>query len=339
MSYQINLGQWNSVFAVPAALVDKHIKLATESQLKVILYLLRHSGEEITSESLSRSLAVSEQEIRNALDFWMERGLIAENSGELAPPKTMLTDNGSVSSSADPVSKQKTHEKHTALSRAVRPDPVFVAKVTGEDKNLVGLLDEAQTVLGKPLSPGDTATLVMLYTTFNMPCEVLALLINYVATSGSGGIRTVEKMGIAWSDKGINTVETAEAEIERLTISHQAWGRVSALLGIRNVGKPTKSQQEHAYCWTVTWGFNDEMILEAYERCVNTKGEYNIKYINAILKRWYEKRIFSLDELEKAEKASRKTSQPKSSSKGSVFSADNASFDLSKYEKQSLFDD
>ena len=89
----------------------------------------------------------------------------------------------------------------------------------------------------------------------------------------------------------------------------------------------------------MTWGFNDEMITEAYERCVNTKGEYNIKYINAILKRWYEKRIFSLDELSKEENASKKTAKSKTSSKGSVFTADNASFDITQYEKQSLFDD
>ena len=44
MSYHINLGQWNSVFAVPASLVDQHIKLASEAQLKVLLYILRHSG-------------------------------------------------------------------------------------------------------------------------------------------------------------------------------------------------------------------------------------------------------------------------------------------------------
>ena len=39
MAYRINLGQWNTIFAVPACVVDSHIKLATEAQLKVLLYL------------------------------------------------------------------------------------------------------------------------------------------------------------------------------------------------------------------------------------------------------------------------------------------------------------
>ena len=336
MSYQINLGQWNSVFAVPSALVDKHIKLASEAQLKVILYLLRHCGEDNSSEELSKVLAISEQEIRNALDFWKDRGILAENGGELTPPASTVSVQQPVVS-AD--SGKSQPEKRTNVSRAVRPDSVFVAKVMREDQNLVGLLDEAQTVLGKPLSPGDTATLVMLYSTFGIPCEVLALLINYVASLSGASIRAVEKLGIAWSDKGIHTVDAAEAEIERMTESREAWGRVSSLLGIRNIGKPTKSQQDHAYRWTVTWGFNDEMISEAYERCVNTKGEYSIQYINAILKRWFEQRIFSLDELRAAEAAQKKPQKTKPSAKGSVFSDESASFDLSKYEKQSLFDD
>lgn len=337
MSYQIDLGQWNSVFAVPSALVDKHLKLASEAQIKVILYLLRRSGEEITDKSLSKALSISEEEVRNAVDFWIERGLIADQGVHLTPAAVDTTAHHTVSAASEP--EQKTPEKRTSVSRAVRPDPSYVAQIIQQDSNLVAVLDEAQTVLGKPLSPGDTATLVMLNTTFGLPCEVLALLINYIASTSNPSIRAIEKLGIEWSDNGIVSVAAAESEIERLTQSREAWGRVSKLLGIRNIGKPTKSQQEHAYCWTVTWSFNDEMIVEAYERCVNTKGEYNIKYINAILKRWYEKRIFSLDELKKSEDASKKTPKTKPYAKGSVFSADNASFDISKYEKQSLFDD
>lgn len=336
MSYQIDLGQWNSVFAIPSALVDKHIKLASEAQLKVILYLLRHSGEELSEESFTKALSLTSEEVKNALDFWKERGLIAQSGAHFAP--AALTEQRETASHSSEKPKPEP-EKHTAVSRAIKPDSAFVAQIMQQDSNLVGLLDEAQTAFGKPLSPGDTATLVMLYTTFGLPCEVLALLITYVSSTSNPSIRAVERLGIAWSDKGIHTVEGAEAEIERLTASREAWGRVSALMGIRNVGKPTKSQQEHAYCWTVTWGFNDEMIIEAYERCVNTKGEYNIKYINAILKKWYEKRIFSLDELQKSESGAKKAAKSKPSSKGSVFSTENASFDLSKYEKQSLFDD
>ncbi len=50
MSFSINLGNWNSVFAVPSAVVDEHIKLAGSAQLKVLLWVLRHAGEEFSAE-------------------------------------------------------------------------------------------------------------------------------------------------------------------------------------------------------------------------------------------------------------------------------------------------
>ena len=335
MSYQINLGQWNSVFAVPSSLVDRHIKIASEAQLKVLLYLLRHADESLTEEDLSKALRLSEEEVHNAIAFWIERELLCEDNSVLTPAASTQAD----VSAAAPTEPEKPKKQHTTVSRARRPDSVFVAQLLKEDACLAGLLEEAQTVLKKPLSSGDTATLVMLYDTFGLPCEVIAMLLNYLASVGNANMRAVERIGIRWSDDGIKTVEDAEKEIERMTASREAWGRVSSLLGIRNVGNPTKAQLENADRWLNTWHFSDEMITEAYERCVNTKGEYNMSYINGILKRWNEKGIKSLDTLRQEEQSAKNKPKAKKSAKGSVFSVEGASFDVSKYENDSLFDD
>jgi len=46
MSYKLNLGEWNKIFAVPQSVVDEHIKLAEEDFVKVLLVLLAHAGED-----------------------------------------------------------------------------------------------------------------------------------------------------------------------------------------------------------------------------------------------------------------------------------------------------
>ena len=341
MSYQITLGQWKSVFAVPSSVVDQHIKIASEAQLKALLYLLRHSDEELTDEQLAASLRLSEDEVRNAVDFWVERGLLSNNDNFLSPSTSSALEQTVAVAAQPQVDEEKPQKQHTAISRAQRPDPMFVSKLLQEDADLAGLMEEAQTVLQKPLSSGDTGTLVMLYDSFGLPCAVIALLLNYLASIGCATMRDVERYGIRWADNGIKTVEDAEREIERLTSSREAWGRVSKLLGIRNIGNPTKAQMENAHRWVVVWDFSDEMIVEAYERCVNIKGEYNISYINAILKRWHEKGIKSMDALREAEAAtkSKQKSSSKKNGKGSVFSAEGASFDVDKYKNTSLFDD
>ena len=331
MSYQINLGQWNTVFAVPASVTDQHLKLASEAQLKTLLYLLRHAGESVTDDQIVKATGCS------AVAFWIDRGLLTQGA-DLLLPAAGTADHQSATTA---VSDNQSGLRHTAVSRAVRPDTAFVTKLLNEDQNLEGLLDEAQSVLNKPLSPGDTATLVMLYHSFGLPCDVLAMLLHYAASAGIANMRAIERIGIEWSDNGIDSVEAAEREIERMSHCREAWGRVSSLIGLRNAGKPTKAQLANADRWLNRWGFHDEMILEAYERCVNTKGEYNMSYINAILKRWFEKRIFSLDALKESESAKTASAQTrrKAGSKGTVFSTEGASFDLERYEKQSLFDD
>ena len=50
--------------------------------------------------------------------------------------------------------------------------------------------------------------------------------------------------------------------------------------------KATKAQQENANRWINEWHFSDEMLREAYERCVNKKNSFNITYTNGILKNW-----------------------------------------------------
>lgn len=337
MPYRINLGQWNNIFAVPASVVDKHIKLASEAQLKVLLFLLRHAGKALDEAEISSALNISPEEVKNALEFWNERDVLALSEDSYVPSAN--SDASTTHKDEKPVIAEQQQKKHTTPSRAQRPDPAFVSKLLKEDKYLASMLEEAQTILKKPLSPGDTATLVMLYDTFGLPCEVIAMLMVYLSANGSANMRAIEKIGLKWADNGVTTVSDAEREIERMTASKEAWRRASALFGIKNVGNPTSSQLEHADRWINTWGFNDEMLTEAYERCVNTKGEYSIRYIDGILRRWNEKNIKSLDALNAEESAAKSRNKPASRSKGSMFSLEGASFDVSKYENNSLFDD
>lgn len=332
MSYKINLGAWSSVFAVPTALVDSHLKIATESQLKVLLYILKNSGEENSAESISKALSVHPQEVENAVEFWVERGLVAFSDAALT---VATVSEKAKETTVTETQKVKVKTKPRALSRAQRPDPVFVAKRLGENKELASLMDEAQIALSKPLSSGDTATLVMLHDTDGLPCDVLALLINYCVSEGKGNMRAIERMGTQWASEGIFSLSLAEEKITRLSRSNNAWARVAKIFGLKNLGSPTKTQLSHADIWCNEWKFSDDMLREAYERCVNTKGEYNISYINGILSRWNNAEIYNLDDLKKADENGAKAKKRKTTAD----TERHASYNLEDFDKNSLFDD
>ena len=331
MSYKINLGAWGSVFAVPSALVDSHIKLATESQLKVLLYILRNSDSDNTAEIIAKAVSVHPDEVKNAVDFWIERGLVADTDNSLLVTQDTVAQDKPVASVAD---EPKT--KPRAVSRAQRPDPMFVARRLTEDKSLAQLMDEAQIALSKPLSSGDTATLVMLHDTDGLPCDVLAMLINYCVSNGKGNMRAIERMGIAWASEGIDSIQSAEQKIIRLSQSDNAWQRVSKIFGIKNIGSATKTQLSYADTWCNEWNFSDDMLLEAYERCVDQKGEYNIKYINGILSKWHTAGIFNLDDLKKADESTAKSKKSKTQ-KNSINQLDD--YDIMMFKSKSLYND
>lgn len=78
MNLKIDLGYLNSVFVVPRAVVDDHIKLAGAVQLKVLLYVLRYAGENLTLQDIANALTMSCADVKDAMQYWIETRLISK---------------------------------------------------------------------------------------------------------------------------------------------------------------------------------------------------------------------------------------------------------------------
>lgn len=74
---------WGMMFGVPTAVVDKYLKLSTPSQLKVLLYLLRHQCTEIDTAQISKALSMNEELIEEALIFWEQTELFLQSTSPL----------------------------------------------------------------------------------------------------------------------------------------------------------------------------------------------------------------------------------------------------------------
>ncbi|MGN0679670.1 MAG: hypothetical protein ACI4JS_08420, partial [Oscillospiraceae bacterium] len=144
MNYSLNIGEWNSVFAVPSSVVDKYIKLASGNALKLLLFLLRHGGESFTADTLREELNFCEAgELEDAAAFWIQRGVIrlfGEKEGQLvAAPEMSETVEESI---AQPVKKEVLQTTDVAVTKkAAKITPVSVssgeiASRILEDKNI-----------------------------------------------------------------------------------------------------------------------------------------------------------------------------------------------------------
>ena len=333
MSVKINLGAWRSVFAVPSKVVDEGLKFADGVKLKVLLYVLRNSDSELDLNEISKATGVNVTDIPEALDYWVSREVLQKNDSEYAPvdsKKELKSDNDSVEEikSVETISKDVEDQKQRlVVTKPQKPDYVFTSQRLAVDEDLKILVGEAQTMLGKTLSNSDIATLLMLKDTCGLRLDVILMLIQYCVSIDKGNMRTVEKIGISWADAGINSVEAADNRIAQANHSSKCFSIVSSVFGLKNVGSPTKKQLEYTTKWVGEWKFSPEMLREAYERCVDSKGELKFNYIDGILKKWDAQGIKNMDDLKASES---KPKQPAGRKK--------TSYDINELEKIDTLD-
>ena len=92
MELTICMNGFGQMFGVPNAVVDQYLKLATPSQLKVLLYLLRNGGRQVDTAELAQALTISGELAEEAVLFWQQTELFAptqeSHTKEKAEPKS-----------------------------------------------------------------------------------------------------------------------------------------------------------------------------------------------------------------------------------------------------------
>ena len=338
MSFSMNLGAWNSVFAVPCSVVDDNLKMAGSVQLKVLLWVLRHAGESFEAEDIANALGIDRADIGDAMLYWQETGLIVTGGSVLTPapgknaaPETAVP--------FQPEAKQPEEEAppKRVLSRPQKPDSAFVAKRIGESQEIACLMQTAQEILGRLISEGDSATLLMIHDDFGLPSDVLIMLMQYAVSIGKSSMRYIEKVAINWADEEITTHEKAEERLRMLSEKKKAWLTVEQAIGISH-RVASKREEAFAPVWVNEWNFSPDMIREAYDRTIDGAGKYQAAYMNSILERWHNEGIATPKQAadERMERTSpQKGGKPRSSRETPQ---KQYSFDIDEYERTSFYD-
>ena len=320
MEYRLHMGPWNSVFAVPTALVDRYLKLAGKEQLQVLLWMLRHGGEAFSPEALAQELALDQDAVLDALDYWQQEGLLANREGQLTPAAQPEAPQAQAAPKA-PAQAPGLPPKR----RLVRPDTQHLAARMGESEEIRFLMQEAQATFGKTISPAMAATLLAMCDDYGLPVEVVVMLLHYAKDVGKTGTAYLDSVARDWAESGVFTLEAAEKKLQELEEHRQAWAKVQSAAGLPRRA-PSRKEEDAAYRWVYQWKFTGEMLRAAYERCVDNTGKFNISYINKILEGWHKQGARNLQEVEALE-AKKKEEREQGTS-----------YDIDQLEKMSFFD-
>ena len=277
--------QLTGVFAVPAVVAERHLKLAGAVQLKVLLWFARNSAG-FDAAACGKALGISEADCRDALQYWVESGVL-HRVGEASPPVTAVAPAAPATAPPVPVRRPAP----------VKPQMTEVVQAQRESAEFAYLLETVAARLGRPLSPGDMETLLYLLRTAGLPAEVILMAVGYAAQSERFTVRYVEKIALDWADRGILTIDAAEKHLCYLEHCQQALLKVQTVCELPSPLSLTATNMSLAEKWVFQWHVPDELLREAYALCVEKTGKFGGKYMDRILENWQSQGITSTEDL------------------------------------------
>ncbi len=271
-----NILSADSTFVVPNDVADKHIKLATTTQIKVLLLALRTQKTEIDENDISSVLGIALNEVTDALEFWAGAGVIAGKH--------------------ETMSEAPNRKKAVALDE--RPSRTDVAVRGNEDSNIRIILQKAQSTFGRNLKTNEASTFVWLYDDMGVSFSIMLLLLQYAADRGKCNIKFIESTAVRWLNSGIETVAEAEKMIAEELERDLSWEAVKKAFGIDRA-KPSKKEAQYSEKWVGQYGFSAEMLKCAYDVCVDATAKISFPYIDAVLEKWYKNGIKKPEDIQK----------------------------------------
>lgn len=291
MNYSLNIGEWNSVFAVPSGVVDKYLKLASGNALKLLLFLLRHGGESFSADKLRTELNFSEAgELEDAAMFWVQRGvirLLSENEGQYsaAPEITKNVDEEIAKPAV-----QETQQAAAVLPKKeskIMPVSVSSGEIASrilEDKGIKTLFDEAEKLYAHPLRQRENQTIISLVDHYGLPVGVSLMLLQYCKKIDKLTPGYISAVASDWAENDIITIEKAEERVHSLEKQNGIEERLREALDMKTAFTP--SQKKYFRVWLEDWGFSEEMILLAINKTIEQIGNPKLNYTNKILENW-----------------------------------------------------
>ena len=231
MSYNIDQSVWSNMFALPTQIPDKYIKMANETQIKAILWIFRHSGEEINAAEIANHIGKSSAAVEESLCYWASVGVLKSDNIPLAQDAA-----SAVSSSPQKVLQPIPETK---------PSYEQIKTRCKESPELELLFNDVQKRLGRTIGYEGEYTILMMHDSYGLPLEVILMLVDYCVSTGKSSYAYMKKVAQNWGEREIDSIEKADALISKLNTCQSTWTKFCSMTGIQNP-KPIKPSRTFA---------------------------------------------------------------------------------------------
>ena len=287
MDHKLDCGILGGIFAVPNAVVDNFIKLASGEAVKVLLYMLRHSGQSLSSKDIASALNIREEQVEEAFVFWENANIFSSS----VPAETVPEPKGPEPVAVKPVETPKKAAVPDRSNYNISPSEI-AARIEGSEE-IKGFFFTAESIFGAPLNHTQQRSFIYLLDYLGISAEVLLMVIAYSVKTGKKAVNYIEQVAYDFNERGITTLELAQKEIKQLEDRYTYTGRISRIFDLQR--RPTKQQQEYIDIWQEK-GYSFELIEYACEDAVNKGKGINFPYVNGMLSNWEKAGITTVEQ-------------------------------------------
>ncbi|MBR0540938.1 MAG: DnaD domain protein [Clostridia bacterium] len=302
--YLISPVLYGSMTSIPGVIVDKYIKLASFCQLKALLWISKNQGGNFSMEEIAKSIGSSVADTKEAIDFWVNEGIVITAIDEIkSVPSEQQSDkylSGEKSETSSPAAVKETVKKAPDIEIS-RPTGEQIAARLSEDKEIEGLLNHIQIMLGRTIGKDLQSIIIMFIDTYGLSADVILTLIQYCVDLNKASNAFILSVGKSWYEKDITTLELANKYIDEHNEAQKIYKEFAVLTGI-SAPNATPKQQDYFISWH-RLGFTVEMMVLAYNETVERTGKISFAYTNKILHNWNENGLKTPEAVENSKKA------------------------------------
>lgn len=255
--------------------ISEYMATAPGEYVKVYLYILMcaQMGEEASLDDMAKQLQTNEEEIKNAVRYWKERGALETN-------KLHGDENIEVLSFRSNFYGTKKQSKRSETLIENTESPL-------RDRKLSTLYGNIEKLIGRPLGAREPVQIMQWMDDYGATPEVILKAYEYcISTHKKDAAAYVGKVVKTWALKGLLDVRAVEEYLEENERMHFLYRRVFKALGFsRNA---TEEERRIMDIWFNEMNLSIDKVLEA---CRKTSGisNPNIKYIDTVIKNVHKK--------------------------------------------------
>ena len=275
----------SSAVSVSRDFILNKLPQANATYVKIYIYMLAFAGSNVEYSDIAKALSVLESDVRGAVNYWAEAGALSLNGDIIS-----FNDSG-----AAPAEVSSPARREPEREVKVRKDDYSENEVSDAvigSQSLKDMMAVAEELLQKPLNRSEMETLYWFYDGLGFSPEAVLLLLEYCISRGKPRLSYAEKVALSWCEKGLTTPEDISLYMRQSERKSEDVKFMTDKMGISNRAL-SQSEEQYFAKWLDEYKMNREMILLAFEYCIDRTGKLAFAYMDKILESWQAAGIFT----------------------------------------------